>query len=137
MTTPTSSTPLLGNMATSFVNSRTLWRTGALFTAVGMLAGAFGAHGLQKRPGITPENLRAWGSAAQYAVFNGLGLLLISMHPRFATHKFAGPAIATGGFIFSSSIVALVLARDKFRWLGPITPIGGSLMIAGYIALAL
>lgn len=36
--------------------------------AIGMLAGAFGAHGLQKRPGTTPENLRAWGSAAQYAV---------------------------------------------------------------------
>ncbi|KAI0734579.1 hypothetical protein C8Q72DRAFT_806827 [Fomitopsis betulina] len=136
MTTPTSSTPLLGNMA-SFANSKILWRTGALFTAIGMLAGAFGAHGLQKRPGTTPENLRAWGSAAQYAVFNGLGLLLISMHPRFATHKFAGPAIAAGGFLFSSSIVALVLGRDKFRWLGPITPIGGSLMIAGYIALAL
>ncbi|KZT75161.1 hypothetical protein DAEQUDRAFT_720378 [Daedalea quercina L-15889] len=124
-------------MASPFPNSRILWKTGALFTAVGMLAGAFGAHGLQKRAGITPENLRAWGSAAQYAVFNGLGLLLISMHPRFATHKFAGPAIAAGGFVFSSSIVALVLARDKFRWLGPITPIGGSLMIAGYIALAL
>ncbi|TFY56419.1 hypothetical protein EVJ58_g7655 [Rhodofomes roseus] len=124
-------------MASSFVNSRVLWRTGALFTAVGMLAGAFGAHGLQKRPGVTPENIRAWGTAAQYAVFNGLGLLLISMHPRFATHKFAGPAIAAGGFIFSSSIVALVLARDKFRWLGPFTPLGGSLMIAGYIALAL
>ena len=46
-------------------------------------------------------------------VFNGLGLLLISMHPRFATHRFAGPAIAAGGFLFSSSIVALVLARDK------------------------
>jgi hypothetical protein len=40
-------------------------------------------------------------------------MLLISLHPRFAAHKFAGPAIAGGGFVFSSTIMALVLDRDK------------------------
>ncbi|KAF9819956.1 hypothetical protein IEO21_01817 [Rhodonia placenta] len=98
-----------------------------------MLAGAFGAHGLQKRPGVTPENIRAWGTASHFGVFNGLALLLVSMHPRFSTHRFAGPAIAAGGLIFSGSIVTLILARDRFRWMGPITPLGGSLMIAGYV----
>jgi uncharacterized membrane protein YgdD (TMEM256/DUF423 family) len=46
-------------------------------------------------------------------VFNGLALLLISLHPRFSSHKFAGPAIGTGGLIFSGSIMALVLNRDR------------------------
>ncbi|KAI0830632.1 DUF423-domain-containing protein [Trametes gibbosa] len=114
-----------------------LWRAGALLAAAGIITGAFGSHGLKKRAGITPDNLHAWQTASNYAIYNGLALLLVSMHPRFATHRFAGPAIAVGSMVFSGSIMALVLARDRLRWLGPITPIGGSIMIAGYIALAL
>lgn len=57
------------------------------------------------------------------------------MHPRFSLHRFAGPAIAVGGLVFSSSIVALVLNREKFRVLGPVTPLGGAAMIAGYVFL--
>ena len=84
-------------------------------------------------------------------MYNGLALLLVSLHPRFSVHRFAGPAIAVGSMVFSGSIMALVLARDKwvlrvdflyglyvtsalalrFKWLGPLTPVGGSIMIAG------
>jgi uncharacterized membrane protein YgdD (TMEM256/DUF423 family) len=46
-------------------------------------------------------------------VYNGLTLLLLSFHPRFGTHRFAGPAIACGGLVFSGSIWALVLGRDR------------------------
>jgi hypothetical protein len=46
-------------------------------------------------------------------IFNGLALFAISMHPRFSMHKFAGPAIAGGGIVFSGSIMALVLWREK------------------------
>ncbi|TFK30540.1 DUF423-domain-containing protein [Coprinopsis marcescibilis] len=112
-----------------------LWKTGAAFAAVGVLSGAFGAHGLRKRPGMTPDSIHAWETASSYLVYNGLAMMLVSLHPRFASHRFAGPAIAAGGLIFSSSILALVLARDRFRFLGPITPLGGSMMIAGYISL--
>ena len=57
-----------------------------------MLAGAFGAHGLQKRPGVTPENLRAWGSAAQYAV------RLISILQRRHSEAFGSVQVAGGVF---------------------------------------
>ncbi|KAI0715279.1 hypothetical protein C8Q76DRAFT_730154 [Earliella scabrosa] len=133
---PTSSTPLLPRAAGAFPGPGLLWRTGALIAAVGIVAGAFGAHGLQKKKGITTENLHAWQTASSYAIYNGLGLLLVSLHPRFSFHRFAGPAIAVGSLLFSGSIMTLVLARDRFRWMGPITPIGGSIMIAGYLALA-
>ncbi|TDL28363.1 DUF423-domain-containing protein [Rickenella mellea] len=112
----------------------TLWRTGAIFAAVGMTAGAFGAHGLRNR--VDAERVRSWEAASHYAIYNGLALLLISLSPRFSANRFAGPAIAVGGLIFSSSIMALVLNRDRFKFLGPVTPLGGSIMIAGYIALA-
>ncbi|KAI3622095.1 duf423 domain-containing protein [Moniliophthora roreri] len=111
--------------------SSLLWRTGAAF-----------AHGLKKHEGITPDQVRSWETAAHYAVggmlwgqglvFNGLGLLAISLHPRFAVHRFAGPAIALGGAVFSTTIFALVLNRDRFKFLGPITPLGGLVMISGY-----
>ncbi|KDQ63653.1 hypothetical protein JAAARDRAFT_189204 [Jaapia argillacea MUCL 33604] len=123
-------------MLTTYPNPAFLWRVGALLTTAGVIAGAFGAHGLKRRPGITPDNIHAWETAAHYTIYNGLSLLLISLHPRFSTHRFAGPAIATGGFIFSSTIVALVLNRERFKALGPITPMGGALMIAGYLSLA-
>lgn len=75
--------------------------------------------------------------------------MLVSLHPRFAVHRFAGPAIALGSVVFSGSIFALVVNRDKyaspvansrhpvtndklrFKWLGPITPLGGTIMMAG------
>ncbi|KAG8866952.1 hypothetical protein FRB97_003628, partial [Tulasnella sp. 331] len=56
--------------------------------------------------------------------------MVISMHPRFAVHRFAGPAIAGGAAIFSGSIFTLVL-KPEWKFLGPITPLGGSAMIAG------
>ncbi|GJE85754.1 DUF423 domain-containing protein [Phanerochaete sordida] len=113
-----------------------LWRAGAVLATLGMVAGAFGSHGLRKRAGVTPDSIHAWETASHYTIFNGLGLMLVSLHPRFATHRFAGPAMAVGSIIFSGSIFALVLARDRFKWLGPITPIGGSIMMAGFLSLA-
>ncbi|KAG2023378.1 hypothetical protein CC2G_001039 [Coprinopsis cinerea AmutBmut pab1-1] len=111
------------------------WKTGAAYAATGIMTGAFGAHGLRKRPGITPDSIHAWETASSYLIYNGLALMLISLHPRFAAHRFAGPAIATGCAVFSGSILALVLARDRFKFLGPVTPLGGTVMIAGFLSL--
>ncbi|KAF8078518.1 hypothetical protein FPV67DRAFT_1465498 [Lyophyllum atratum] len=130
MSPPTSSTPLLPRTFTG--RPQFLWRSGAIIASAGIIAGAFGAHSLKRRPGITAESIHAWETASSYAVYNGLALLLVSLHPRFSTHRFAGPAIAAGGLVFSGSIMALVLARDRFKFLGPVTPLGGVIMIAGY-----
>ncbi|KAF8198942.1 hypothetical protein BJ912DRAFT_950303 [Pholiota molesta] len=108
-----------------------LWKTGAAFVSVGMITGAFGAHGLRRRPEMTADNIHAWETASSYAVYNGLAMLLLSLNPRFAKHRFAGPAIIGGGLIFSGSIWCLVLARERLRIVGPVTPLGGMVMIAG------
>ncbi|CAL1695345.1 unnamed protein product [Somion occarium] len=133
---PNPSTPLFRSVGRN-LQGPLLWRSGAILAAIGIITGAFGAHGLRKRPGTTPDSIHAWETASHYAVFNGLALLLVSLHPRFAAHRFAGPAIGIGAALFSGSIFTLILAKDRFKWLGPVTPIGGSIMIAGYIALAL
>jgi uncharacterized membrane protein YgdD (TMEM256/DUF423 family) len=60
--------------------------------------------------------------------------MLVSMHPRFAVHRFAGPAILAGSLVFSGSIFGLVLGPDALRpVLGPITPIGGTVLMAGCV----
>ncbi|KAH9064277.1 hypothetical protein EDB87DRAFT_1396058 [Lactarius vividus] len=134
MPEPSLLTPLLSSRPSSgsFPSALLLWRT----VAAGMLAGAFGAHGLKSKAGITPDQVSAFSTAAHYAIYNGLGLCLISLHPRFSTHRFAGPAIAVGGFIFSTSIMALVFNKERSRLFGPVTPLGGMLAILGYISLA-
>ncbi|KAI0029155.1 hypothetical protein K488DRAFT_89026 [Vararia minispora EC-137] len=101
-----------------------------------MATGAFGSHGLKNRPDMSADRVASFMTASHYAIFNGLGLMLVSSHPRFASHRFAGPAIALGGFLFSSTIWGLVLDRDRFKPLGPVTPLGGLLSIAGYVMLA-
>lgn len=64
--------------------------------------------------------------------------MIVSLHPRFSQHRFAGPAILAGSVAFSGSIFALVMGgKERFRFLGPVTPLGGLAMIAGYISLAL
>ncbi|KAI0080261.1 hypothetical protein K474DRAFT_1637857 [Panus rudis PR-1116 ss-1] len=148
MAGPSATTPLLRSVGRAFSGSTFLWRSGAILATIGIITGAFGAHGLRKRPGITPDNIHAWETASHYAsvdspkcltlnclskVFNGLALLLVSLHPRFAVHRFAGPAIIAGSTLFSGSIFALVGAKDRLnlKWLGPVTPIGGSILIAG------
>ncbi|KJA29136.1 hypothetical protein HYPSUDRAFT_127862 [Hypholoma sublateritium FD-334 SS-4] len=102
-----------------------------IVVSTGMITGAFGAHGLRQRAGTTPDNIHAWETASSYAVYNGLAMLLLSLHPRFSAHRFAGPAIIGGGLVFSGSIWCLVLAHERLRMLGPATPLGGMVMIAG------
>ncbi|KAK7463686.1 hypothetical protein VKT23_005626 [Stygiomarasmius scandens] len=69
-----------------------------------MIAGAFGSHGLKGRPNMSRDSIDAWMTASHYGVFNGLGMLAVSLHPRFATHRFAPIAISVGGAVFSGSI---------------------------------
>ena len=56
------------------------------------------------------------------------------LHFGWLVGRFAGPAIIVGGLLFSSSIFALVL-NSNLKVLGPVTPLGGLVMIAGYTSL--
>lgn len=45
--------------------------------------------------------------------FNGIALLAISQHRKFATHRFAGPAICGGAILFSGPILAMATLRER------------------------
>ncbi|RSH88272.1 uncharacterized protein EHS24_000806 [Apiotrichum porosum] len=125
------------------MSAQTLFRTGAALTATGISFGAFGAHALRARfPDMADKSHASWMTGSSYLIYNGLALMAISAHPSVALgmrrYKTAAGLIFGGTAVFSGSIFALVLWRDQVaKVLGPITPLGGLAMIAGYIALAL
>lgn len=109
---------------------------GAVILALGVAAGAFGAHGLRRT--IPPDLLDTWRTAAHYQMIHGLGLLLLAaVWTRLAPAPAAwsGGLMLAGLLLFSASLYTLVLTG--IRAFGAITPVGGLLLILSWVMLAL
>lgn len=104
---------------------------GAVSTAVAVVCGAFGAHALKGR--ITPEDLSIWQTGVLYHLMHAPALVLYGMFTRGGRHA-AGWCLFTGSVVFSGTLYGLALGGP--RWLGAITPIGGVLLIVGWLAFA-
>ena len=107
----------------------------ALNLALAVMLGAFGAHGLKAY--ATEAQLAWWQTATDYFFYHALGLLALAILAKVITNfpiKASFVLIQVGILFFCGSlyIMALVLPRG----LGAITPIGGALMIAGWLVLA-
>ncbi|KAK4687446.1 hypothetical protein P7C73_g2667, partial [Tremellales sp. Uapishka_1] len=120
------------------MNPSTIWRSGALLTGAGMSFGAFGSHSLRSRfPSLPERSHTSWSTASSYLIYNGIALLAISLSPRVLApsprrYRIAASMILGGALTFSGSIFALVIWREKVgKILGPLTPLGGLVMIAG------
>ncbi|KAK8246313.1 hypothetical protein IWZ00DRAFT_494598 [Phyllosticta capitalensis] len=113
--------------------SRFFWTLGSLSGATSVMLGAFGAHGLKNRIS-DPAKLQSWSTAAHYQLIHSTALLLATYAA--PTNKIAMGLFGAGMAMFSGSIYLLVLWPEKFRKLGPVTPIGGVCLIAGWVALA-
>ena len=99
--------------------------------ALGVLLGAFGAHGLEKQVG-SPELLEHWKTAAWYHQAHSLALLAVAAHPRCP--RAAGIAFTAGILLFSGSLYALTITGVKT--FGMVTPFGGLALTAGWVLLA-
>ena len=111
----------------------------SLLGATGVMAGAFGAHGLASR--VSPERLEAWQTAATYQLFHSIALLALALSILYAsnltkksTALWVCRSWLLGVIIFSGSLYGLVLSG--INWLGAITPIGGTLLIVGWALLS-
>jgi uncharacterized membrane protein YgdD (TMEM256/DUF423 family) len=98
-----------------------------------VVAGAFGAHGLRDR--LDATQLAAWSTASQYHLIHSGVLLALALYAVHAEKSIRLPAglLLAGIVLFSGSIYLLVLTGQ--RWLGPVTPIGGLCLIAGWLSL--
>jgi uncharacterized membrane protein YgdD (TMEM256/DUF423 family) len=116
--------------------------SGAL--AVGL--GAFGAHGLKAQVS-DPDALRVWHTAVEYHFYHSLLLVALSVwyaqRPQEAWLARAGWALGLGMALFCGSLYLIVAC--KYVWgmsggvlsvLGPITPLGGLSLMAGWLFAA-
>lgn len=108
----------------------------AVFGLTGVAAGAFGAHALKAR--LDPDALAIFDTAARYQMLHALALL----GSAWAAHQWPGRAARASALCFAAGIVLFsgslyVLSLSGIRWLGAITPIGGLLLMVGWLALAL
>ena len=108
---------------------------GAVFGATGVIAGAFGAHALRTR--IGPDELAIFETAARYQMYHAIALVALArwldqgVRPAI---EWAARLFGLGVVIFSGTLYALALSGAS--WLGAITPVGGLLLILGWLALA-
>ena len=106
----------------------------AINMAIAVALGAFGAHGLENI--VSAQQLEWWHTATLYLFIHALGLLVVGLLIRL---KYSTQATAwllqIGIIIFAGSLYAMTLGAP--RWFGAITPIGGVLMIAGWLWLAI
>ncbi|WP_201554712.1 DUF423 domain-containing protein [Psychrobacter sp. 72-O-c] len=105
----------------------------AINLAIAVALGAFGAHGLKSM--VSTQQLEWWHTATLYLFVHALGLLMVGILIRlnYATQTTAW-MLQIGVIIFAGSLYAMTLGAP--RWFGAITPIGGVIMIAGWLWLA-
>lgn len=109
--------------------------SGAVLGSLGVAIGAFGAHALK---GLLEASQRidTFETAVRYQFYHALALLFLGLLLFRIDSKllhYAGQLILAGTLVFSGSLYILCLTGT--RWWGAVTPIGGTLMIAGWVLL--
>ena len=108
---------------------------GSGFAALGVIAGAFGAHALKTH--ISPDMLLTFEVGVRYQIYHALGLIAVS----WAASQWNSQLVSVAGWLFVAGIVIFsgslyILSLTGIRWLGAITPIGGFAFILGWLCLA-
>jgi uncharacterized membrane protein YgdD (TMEM256/DUF423 family) len=115
--------------------------TASAFGALAVIAGAFGAHGLQGS--LSPKNMEVWNTAVQYQFYHVFALLFLSRLTRHKTRLINDSYyLFTFGIIFFSGSLYLLSCRELLDWrslstIGPLTPLGGLMFTAGWITMGI
>ena len=126
---------------------------GAVLAGLAVAAGAFAAHGLDRRfveqyagqtrevAGVTvsaaQKYLADFKTAAEYQMYHALALIAVGLLARTKPSRaltVAGWSFVGGIVLFSGCLSVLTLTGQ--RWLGAIVPLGGVLFLIGWAALA-
>lgn len=109
--------------------------TAAVYGLLAVIFGAFGAHALKKV--LSTEQLKSFEVGIKYQMYHAIVLLVLGFNTSITTSAIFW-CFTFGVFLFSFSIYGLILSDalgKKMRFLGPITPIGGLLLAAGWTLL--
>ena len=123
------------------MNKNTLIKAGIL-GMIAVLGGAFGAHALKEI--LSPAHLASFNTGVRYQMIHAVVLLfLFLLGNKFEMKQFkiAAHLIFFGVVLFSGSIYLLTLKNiiglEVLKFAGPITPIGGLLIITGWLFIVL
>ena len=111
---------------------------GAFYGLLAVVFGAFGAHALKKS--FSEEQLKSYETGIKYQMYHALLLLVLGFNLNLssAVERSMIYCFIFGTFLFSFSIYGLVLSASKgkkLRFLGPVTPVGGLLLVIGWALL--
>lgn len=111
---------------------------GSFFGLLAVIFGAFGAHALKKI--FSVEQQQNFETGVRYQMYHALVLLLIDQLVSNSAKLYAFIVIffVAGILLFSFSIYGLCLSSaygKKLRFLGPVTPLGGLLLVLGWALL--
>lgn len=115
--------------------------TACIFIILAIVLGAFGAHGLKGK--LTEDQLSSFETGVRFQMYHGLALLILPVIlEKFGLNFERLKLIFIGTLIFSGSIYLLTLknlAQIEVlgKIAGPITPIGGLILIIGWIFILL
>lgn len=108
---------------------------GAIFMFLGVLLGALGSHALAEK--LSANSMVSFMVAVRYLIYHGLALLMLSGLPSISetVKERVVLLLVTGTVVFSLSI--LLLSTKSIHglavsFLGPITPIGGLILLLGW-----
>jgi uncharacterized membrane protein YgdD (TMEM256/DUF423 family) len=110
----------------------------ALAFAFGFFAvaiGAFGAHGL--KPFMDAYQQSIFETASRYHFYHSIALLAVAFLPNNSIAKYISVCFVTGIILFSGSLYLLSLKTflhiEHWKFLGPITPLGGLFFLVGWL----
>ncbi len=123
---------------TNEVMNRTIFLTGAILGLLAVLLGAFGAHGLGKLVDVSA--IKTFETGVKYQMYHALFLLILANVYKIPEQKkkWVFYIVLIGVILFSFSIYALAtnsLTSIDFKSIAFLTPIGGTLLVLGWILL--
>jgi uncharacterized membrane protein YgdD (TMEM256/DUF423 family) len=118
------------------MTAKTFIVVGAILGGLAVVLGAFGAHGLEDYL-VEHEQAANYETAVRYQMYHALALVLVGLlaerWPTKTLHL-AGWCFVAGVVLFCGALYGIALAR--ISKLGMVAPVGGVLLIAGWVALA-
>lgn len=119
--------------------NRRIILTASFFGGLAVILGAFGAHSLKSL--ISADALSIWTKGIEYQFYHTFALLFLSTFARFRTKlvDFSYYCFTIGTVFFSGSLYLLATREISHigfvNFIGPITPIGGLFLVAGWVIL--
>ena len=113
---------------------RTFLIIAAVSGLIAVILGAFGAHALRGK--LEPKLFDVFETGVRYQFFHTFALIAVAL----LIDKLGTAQLVPAGWLFVAGIVLFsgslyLLAVKSWKWLGPVTPLGGLLFIAGWVML--